>query len=306
MSEPGWYRDPVDPASLRWFDGAAFSNFQRPVGADLSATLTTLPTASVRVVNIPPQPQSPQSATALHAQAAASKVWIAVAAAVVTVLLGGGVGLAAAAAPAGSDSIEASPASAQRKAEGSSAAPTTVAPTTAPVTTAPPQTEPPPAPPAPKAGDSFGKLSEPGRSIADAKRVHDQEYGPNYRQDSAYQCVAWARARWIELGAPKPAFNDGWLLAADNGGVVGGDPTLGAMASMGSSEPGHVAIVEEIDRSNGQLRIRISEMNNGDTNDIGIPEEFRDNHWMVRNSDNTWTYDDLGNQGVLTFAALPK
>jgi surface antigen len=78
------------------------------------------------------------------------------------------------------------------------------------------------------------------------------------------------------------------------------------MASMGSSSPGHVAIVEEIDRSNGQLRIRISEMNNGDANGLGNPEEFRDNHWMVRNSDNTWTYDTQGNKGVLTFAALPK
>jgi hypothetical protein len=162
MSEPGWYPDPVDPARLRWFDGAAWSNFQRPVGADLSAPLTNLPTESVPAVNIPPQPQSPQSATVVPAHAAASKVWIAVVAAAVTVVVGGGVVLAAAAL-GGSDSIEASPASAQRKAEDSSADPTTVAPTTAPAPavpdtvppmapvpppaapppTAPPQTEPP-------------------------------------------------------------------------------------------------------------------------------------------------------------------
>jgi hypothetical protein len=200
MSEPGWYPDPVDPASLRWFDGAAWSKFQRPVGADLLAPLTNLPTASVPVVNIPPQPQSPQSATVVPAQATASKVWIAVVAAAVTVVVGGGVVLAAAAALGGSDSIEASPASAQRKASDSSADPTTVAPTTvppaaapdtvpptapAPPPTAPPPTAPPQTEPPQLTAPSWDELKNasipehcghPATQLVDGK---DQSLGPN-------------------------------------------------------------------------------------------------------------------------------
>ena len=191
MSEPGWYPDPVDPSNLRWFDGAAWSNFQRPVGADLSAPLTNLPTESVPVVNIPPQPQSPQSTSVLPAQAAASKVWVAVVAAAVTVVVGGGVVLAAAAALGGSDTIEASPASAQRKAEDSSADPTTVAPATAPPAAAATDTVPPTAPaPPPTAppqitAPSWDELKHasipeqcghPATQLVDGK---DQSLGPN-------------------------------------------------------------------------------------------------------------------------------
>ena len=203
MSEPGWYPDPVDPASLRWFDGAAWSNFQRPVGADLSAPLTNLPTEFVPVVNIPPQPQSPQSTSVLPAQTAASKVWIAVVAAAVTVVVGGGVVLAVAATLGGSDSIEASPASAQRKIEDSTAAPTTVAPTTAPPAaapdtvpptapppTAPPQTAPPPTAPPPTeppqlvapSWDELKNASIPehcGHPATQLVEGKDQSLGPN-------------------------------------------------------------------------------------------------------------------------------
>jgi surface antigen len=170
----------------------------------------------------------------------------------------------------------------------------------------------PPAPPAPKAGDPSGVLSPAGRSWQDAKIVHDRSYPPDTPRGNAYQCAAWARARWVELlppGAKAPNFGHGVALAANNGGVVGGDPTLGAMVSMGPGEFGHVAIVEEIVRSDGQVRVRISEMNTGSDGsgaNIGNPSEYSDRRWMVRNANNTWSYEGGQNKGVVTFAGLPK
>jgi|GEM_PF-2585835 len=198
MSEPGWYPDPVDPASLRWFDGAAWSNFQCPVGADLSAPLTNLPTEFVPAVNIPPQPESWQSAFVAPAQAAGSKLWIAVVAAAVTVVVAGGVVLVSAAL-GGSDSIEASPASAKRNIEDSSAAsktvgptiappaavPDTVPPPTTPPPTAPPQTAPPQTEPPQLVAPGWDELKNasipaqcrhPATKLFDGK---DQSLGPN-------------------------------------------------------------------------------------------------------------------------------
>jgi surface antigen len=160
-------------------------------------------------------------------------------------------------------------------------------------------------------GARSGELMAP-RSDAEAQRVHDT-HQPGLIRGFQYQCVAWAKARWIELGVPpgKLQRGHGWNLAGANGGVVGGEPTLGAMASYGSeADYGHVMIVEQIDlNGDGPTRIRVSEMNTGSDGSsaaVGNPSEYRDDRWWVQQSDGTWRRETEGNGAkTLTFAKVP-
>ena len=85
MTVPGWYQDPSDSASLRWFDGVAWSNHQRPLSPGPQAQ------AGVSAeVSLAPQPDRNVAAPLSVAPAqgvSTSKVWIGALAAGITVLV---------------------------------------------------------------------------------------------------------------------------------------------------------------------------------------------------------------------------
>ena len=66
-------------------------------------------------------------------------------------------------------------------------------------------------------------------------------------------------------------------------------------------------IVEEIGQTSGGLpHIRVSEMNVGDTNyEVGRPEEYSSDSWLVQNADGSWSREGGSNVGAITFAGLP-
>lgn len=186
-----------------------------------------------------------------------------------------------------------------------------------PSATRPPSAQPAPAPATPslptppRSGDTVGVLRGPISDEA-AQAIHDK-YQPGLSRGFQYQCVAWAKARWIEQGVPADSIRpgNGWQLAGNNGGSPSTPPTLGAMASYGTAADfGHVMIVEEIATGpNGELRIRVSEMNtgsDGSTGDIGSPAEYRDDRWWTKQPDGTWRRDQQSNGSkVITFASKP-
>lgn len=157
-------------------------------------------------------------------------------------------------------------------------------------------------------GASEGTLREV-ISTKVAQAIHDR-YRPGLPREYQYQCVAWAQARWLELGATRVEPGHGYNLAANNGGSTSTPPTLGAMASYGSADNfGHVMIVEEIAKGpGGELRIRVSEMNtglDGSSADVGNPEEYREDRWWTRQPDGRWVrHPDPNGPQAITFASL--
>lgn len=161
-------------------------------------------------------------------------------------------------------------------------------------------------------GSASGSLPGSGRTW--------QEVDAAYRADSArlnvpvsyraghdyeYQCTAWAMFRWRELGFTGDiGTGNGGQMASNNGGTTTTPPTLGAMASYGSGY-GHVMIVEEV--SGDGNSVRVSEMNAGDKQLAGHPNEYRSDEILVRQENGTWAYQNgRGNVGAITFANLPK
>lgn len=171
----------------------------------------------------------------------------------------------------------------------------------------------PPTPAGVNQGATSGSLGH-GMTDAQAQAIHDKYAMPRAR-GLQYQCVAWATARWQDLrakaGLPPARVNEsnGWQMASLNGGTTHTPPTLGAMASYGNGQHGsygHVMIVEEIQRTpGGAERIRVSEMNVGDSNyEIGHPWEYQDTSWFVRQANGSWAREGGRNVGAITFAGL--
>lgn len=121
-----------------------------------------------------------------------------------------------------------------------------------------------------------------------------------------YQCTAWARYRWHELGydLPNTALGNGWQMAGNVAATVGEpistQPSLHAMASYGDGSNGnHVMIVEEV-RADGT--IRVSEMNTDNNWAVGLPNEYRDTSTLAKGPDGN--YYRNGHQ--IRFAAIPS
>jgi surface antigen len=129
--------------------------------------------------------------------------------------------------------------------------------------------------------------------IPKGERHHYDFSGEGGKGDNWYQCTAWAKARWRQMGYTGPDWRgDGGAVASNINRLLGRPdsttPTVGAIASR----PGHVAVVEAVRVHNGQVQARFSEMNMGDgdgrwgnssldSTDVAAPGEFRVSDWTA-------------------------
>lgn len=160
-------------------------------------------------------------------------------------------------------------------------------------------------------GDATGML-RPSSGWKDAQQRYEGVDLGTWSADatgeraSPYQCTAWANLRWRELGYNGPPIRgDGGVMAHNAPGEVSGTPSLGAMAS--ARQGNHVMIVEEIGTTaDGAARIRVSEFNTDSEWQVGHPQEFKDDRWLVQKGD-SWVYEAGGrSRGPIVFAAHPK
>ncbi|MGN6696343.1 MAG: CHAP domain-containing protein [Aquihabitans sp.] len=187
-------------------------------------------------------------------------------------------------------------------------------PATTPGGGAPPR-GPPPAGGTGAGGGPAGELPNSHRSWEDAQKAYIANGGVTNNPAYNYQCVAWARARWQELGYSGPIHRgDGWEQAGMYGGTTHTDPTLGAMVSTSKGQ-NHVMIVEQVTKdSSGHWSIRVSEMNTGHGVDphsaaaragVAVPQEYRDDRWITQDAAGNW-HSGTTNYGPLTIAGIPR
>ena len=166
-------------------------------------------------------------------------------------------------------------------------------------------------------GATVGVLS-PHREDAEVIAAYRREPPPGFEpvpgNGLAWQCTAWARYRWRELGFDGPmGGGNGWQVATSNGGSADTPPSLGAIASYGSGangDFGHVMIVEQIGHtSDGLTRIRVSEMNAEGLGGAGgieaLPEEYHDENYYVQQANGSWTREGRSSVGEIRFATFP-
>ena len=172
--------------------------------------------------------------------------------------------------------------------------------------TPPPQAPPPPDP------RRWGRTISAAEAQAVADANIPAKERPAYGKDGEwYQCTAWAKARWREMGYKGDWNGHGKDVAGNINRSLGRpnatQPTPGAIVSFSATKYnsyGHVAVVEEVRTlPDGRIQFRVSEMNMGDGNpnvsspmdsaEAGLPQEFKDTRWV-----------DLGPGQV--FAPFPK
>ncbi len=140
---------------------------------------------------------------------------------------------------------------------------------------------------------------------ATAKAIADKYIPPGERtaydfngaKDGAgdwYQCTAWAKARWRQMGYTGPNWHgDGGSVAHNVNTLLGQSdshtPTVGALMSR----PGHVGVVEEVRTlQDGTVQFRVSEMNmNGGSEaqiNLATADEFQISGWTTATSRHTF------------------